>query len=78
MAIISTGYGLTSPAIIKSGFLYSVIRDQESSYQLVKKYRIKNWDRIKKAFPDEAKKLLDVFKPAYISFILFDFMLRSR
>ena len=36
------------PAIIKSGFLYSIVRERESSYQLVKKYRIKNWDRIEK------------------------------
>jgi hypothetical protein len=35
-------------AIIKAGFLYSSVKDPETSYQLVKKYRIKNWDRIKK------------------------------
>jgi hypothetical protein len=39
------------PAVIKNGFLYSVVRDRESSYQLVKKYRIKNWDRIEKRIP---------------------------
>jgi len=39
------------PAIIKSGFLYSIVRERETSYQLVKKYRIKNWARIEKRIP---------------------------
>lgn len=33
---------------IFNGFLYSVVRDRETSYHLVKKYRIKNWDRIER------------------------------
>ena len=39
------------PAVIKNGFLYSVVRERETSYQLVKKYRIKNWGRIEKRIP---------------------------
>ena len=39
------------PAAIKNGCLYSVVRDKETSYHLVKKYRVKNWDRIEKGIP---------------------------
>jgi hypothetical protein len=39
------------PTIIKNGFLYSVVREQDTSYQLVKKYRIKNWNQIEKEIP---------------------------
>jgi hypothetical protein len=39
---------ICEPVVIKNGYLYSVAREQETSYQLIKKYRIKNWDKIEK------------------------------
>ena len=37
----------TSPEVIKDGFLYAIILDEDSGSELIKKFIIKNWDQIK-------------------------------
>lgn len=37
----------TSPEVIKDGFLYAIIVDEDSGSELIKKFKITNWDQIK-------------------------------
>lgn len=39
---------LPSPRLIKNGCIYAISMDKETGYFKVKRYRIKNWDQIKK------------------------------
>jgi hypothetical protein len=44
--------GAELPTIIRSGCIYAISMDKETGYFKVKRYRIKNWEQIKKKFDE--------------------------
>lgn len=41
------------PHFIKNGYIYNAKIDQESGYTKIKRYKIKNWDKLKEYNPEE-------------------------